>query len=331
MTGEATKLRRELSAAGLSPGVVKAAWPEWWSDAGETSVSARTELRLAVARNLGLSPRALVGERVDFVWRDKARFKHLASGIDLGVAALNSFGTSVAGALTAASDPGEGLRGISAEMLRNAVLSDRNAVDLPSLVTACWALGVPVAHLTVWPLRMKAMHAMVAARGDRHAILLARDTSYLAAAAFTLAHEMGHIALGHVKPDELLVDAENPGETEGDDDEEVAADRYALEVLTGEPEPEITLNLQRFNAPMLADAATKAGLDRGIDPGTIALAVGHRRNAWPVAMAALRLLQPDAAPVGPLLNRVASSQIHLDRLGSDNASFVRRVLGLGDG
>lgn len=325
---EATKLRRELRAAGLSSAAITAAWPEWWSDSAENSVSAKTELRLAVARNLGLSPKALVGERVDFVWRDKARFKHLASDKPQEVEALNSFGTSMASALTSASNPGDGLEGISAKLLRSAIVADHNFVNLPSLLAACWALGVPVAHLKVWPLKMKAMHAMVAARSGRHAIMLSRDTSYMAAAAFTLAHEMGHVALGHVVPDGLLVDAEEPGAIDDNDQEENEADRYALEVLTGDPEPDVALSSEAFNAPMLADAATRAGAELGIDPGTIALIVGHRRRAWPVAMAALRFIQPEPAPVGSLINQVAEGQLDLSRLGSDNASFVRRVMDL---
>lgn len=331
MQGEAGKLRSELAAAGLSAAAVTAAWPAWWSDAAENSPSARAELRLAVARNLGLSPRALVGERVDFVWRDRARYKHLSSTDAGETSALDSFGTSLAGSLAAASDPGEGLGGVPAPVLRAAILADGGVVDLPALVSACWALGVPVAHLAVWPLRIKAMHAMVAARGGRHAILMARDTSFVAAAAFTLAHEMGHAALGHVRDEGLLVDAEDPGSSRDGDDEEEAADRYALEVLTGDPDPEVRINVETFNAPMLADAARRAGRERGIDPGTIALAVGYRRKAWPVAMAALRLIQTETVAVGELVNRVAATQLDLSRLGSDNATYVARVLGLDDG
>lgn len=327
---EATDLRKKLRDAGLSGPAIDAAWPAWWSDAAETSASARAELRLALARNLGLSPKALVGERVDFVWRDRARFKHLDADTEIAVAALNSFGTALAGALLQAVEPGEGLTGLTARELRSILLKDRASVDLPGLVTACWALGVPVVQLRVWPLTKKAMHAMVAERSGRHAILLARETSYLAAAAFTLAHEMGHVALGHVRSGELLVDAEAPGAS-GDDEEEREADRFALELLMGDPDPDIRLNVETFNHAMLAEAALREGPKYGIDPGTLALAVAHRRDAWPVAMAAMRHIQPEAAPVAQLINDVARAQLDLDRLGSDNATFVARTLGLDGG
>jgi hypothetical protein len=327
--GDANSLRNELHAAGLSGAAVDAAWPNWWSDEAEASISARTELRLAVARNLGLAPKALVGERVDFVWRDRARFKHLGAEDDLPVAALNSFGVSVGRSLIEATVREGDLVGLSAGDLR-AVLLDMGTPDLPGLLTVCWAFGVPVAHLRVWPLPRKAMHAMVVGQRGRHAIMFCREASYPAIVAFTLAHEIGHIALGHVPADDILIEAEDPAGAADHDEEEMAADRYALEVLLGDPDPDITLNFDTFNHAMLADVVLRAGPEYGIDPGTLALAVAYRRNAWPVAMAAMRLIQPEPMVVSDLVNKVARSQLDLDRLGSDSAAFIGRTLGFPD-
>lgn len=327
--GDAKSLRRQLRAAGLSSSAINAAWPDWWSDEAETSKSARTELRLAVARNLGMAPQQLIGERVDFVWRDRARFKHLGADGDSPLAALNSFGVSVGRSLIQATDSVGELTGLPAAELR-AMLLGMGAPDLPGLLTVCWAVGVPVAHLRVWPLAQKAMHAMVVGQSGRHAIMFNREVSYPAMAAFTLAHEIGHIALGHVPPDDLLVDAEDPAAAADHDEEEIAADRYALEVLMGDPDPEIVLNFDTFNHAMLADVVLRAAPEYGIDPGTLALAVAHRRNAWPVAMAAMRQIQPKPVIVSDLVNRVARGQLHLDRLGNDSATFIERTLGFAD-
>jgi hypothetical protein len=314
----------------LSRSVVEAAWPEWWSDAAETSISARTELRLAVARNLGLAPKALVGERVDFVWRDRARFKHLRAEDDIPVAALNSFGVSVGRSLMEATDRRGNLVGLSAAELR-AILLGMGVPDLPGLLTVCWTFGVPVAHLRVWPLVQKAMHAMVVGQRGQHAILFSREASFPAVAAFTLAHEIGHVALGHVPPDDILVDVEDPAGAANHDDEESAADRFALEVLLGDPDPDIRINFDTFNHAELADVVLRAAPQYGVDPGTLALAVAYRRNAWPVAMAAMRLIQPERIIVSDLINHVARTQLDLDRLGGDSAAFIRRALGFVDG
>lgn len=329
MTGTADTLRTELRRAGLSQAAVEAAWPEWWSDEAETSPSARTELRLAVARSLGLAPKALVGERVDFVWHDRARFKHLRASEDKSLAALNSFGVSVGRSLLQATEAELSLVGYTAGQLREALL-DVGTPDLPGLLALCWAIGVPVAHLRVWPLTQKAMHAMVVGSRSRHAVLINRDVSYPALAAFTLAHEIGHIALGHVPDGEMLVDAEDPAGTEEHDEEEMAADRFALELLMGDPDPDIRINFDTFNSAELADAVLRTGPEYGIDPGTLAMAVAHRRNAWPVAMAAMRLIQPVPIDVAKSVNNVARQQLKLDRLGSDTATFIARALGFPD-
>jgi hypothetical protein len=329
MMGDAESLREELRAAGLSRAAVDAAWPQWWSDQAEASISAKTELRLVVARNLGLAPKALIGERVQFVWQDRARFKHLRIEDDHPKSALNSFGVSVGRSLIEATDGAESLVGFSASDLR-ALLLNMGVPDLAGLLTICWAFGVPVAHLRVWPLAQKAMHAMVVGQHDRHAILFSREASYPAMVAFTLAHEIGHIALGHVPSGVMLVDAEDPAGGADGDREETEADRYALEVLLGDPDPDIRIASDTFNHVELADAVLRASPEYGIDPGTLALAVAYRRNAWPVAMAAMKLIQPEPIVVSELVNNVARSQLDLGRLSSDNAIFIQRTLGIGD-
>jgi hypothetical protein len=328
VTDDAQSLRKRLRNAGLSAAAVDAAWPGWWTDDADSSPSARAELRFALARNLGLSAKALVGERVDFVWRDSARFKHLADCDAGDRAALNSFGASVGRLLMRATEGGPGLVGIPAVKLRAMLLGGSSAVELVGLLAACWSAGIPVAYLRVSPLPTKSMHAMVVGNAGRHAILLSRDARYPAITAFTLAHEIGHVALGHVRGADIIVDAEDPARGADGDEEERAADRYALELLMGSAEPTISINFDTFNSAELADAALRAGPEYGIDPGTLALAVAYQRNAYPVAMAAMRFIYTNPSPVWLAVNRVASRHLRLDTAGDDGAEFLARVLGL---
>ena len=330
MMAGADTLRSQLRAAGLSRAAVDAAWPDWWSDQAEASASARTELRLAIARNLGLSPTSLVGERVDFVWRDRARFKHLRAEAGMPIAVLNSFGVSVGRSLIAATPEGGSLLGLKASRLR-AYLLNSGLPDLMGLLATCWSTSTAVAYLRVWPLTQKAMHAMVVGHRRKHAVLLSREANYPAIAAFTLAHEMGHIALGHVPADDILVDAEDPAETAHHDAEETAADQYALEVLLGDPDPDLRINFATFNHVELAEVVLRMGPELGIDPGALALAVAFRRNAWPVAMAAMRLIYHQPVHVSNVVNRVAEQQLELEKLGPDSSVFIRRTLGIGHG
>ncbi|BCH35251.1 hypothetical protein MesoLjLc_71810 [Mesorhizobium sp. L-8-10] len=327
---DSDQLRKDLRRAGLSPAAIDAAWPTWWQDDLSQSPSARAELRFALARKLGLAPKPLLGERVEFVWKDKARFKHLGTESDAEREVLSSFGMSVGRLLTRAAPLGRGFSGIGAEELRASILRSNEYVDLRNLSQTCWALGVPVVHLRVFPLVVKAMHAMVV--GERHvgAIMLGRDASYPALLAFTLAHEIGHLALAHVAPGSALVDIEDPIKAKEADDEEKAADEYALTLLTGSPKPEITTEMARYNHTMLTAAVTQAGPQHRIEPGTLALCVGHLQHNWPVVMSALRRIYGEPVPIWKAINTLARNEIDWSALLEDDRSFVEALLKLSD-
>ena len=87
-------LKKRLKEAGLSDPLIEAAWPAWWSDEALASQSAKAELRFTIARKLGLNPRSLLHDEVEFIWKDEARFKHLSNETDGQKWALTSFGMS---------------------------------------------------------------------------------------------------------------------------------------------------------------------------------------------------------------------------------------------
>lgn len=291
--------------------------------------SGEAELRFALSKRLGLAPRSLLGEEVEFIWNDEARFKHLTAAQEFQKAALTSFGIAFGRILLNATPSGPGLSGLTPEALRKAIHSQDRHVDLHTMIGLCWSLGVPVIHLRVFPLPVKSMHAMIVAHEGRHAILLGRDAHYPAPIAFTLAHEMGHAALGHLDDGPAIVDMDDTGDAPDADEpdaEELEADRFALTILTGSPEPVIEVDRTRFNSPTLAGAALKAAHEYGIEPGALALCLGHQRNAWPTAIGALKFIYQDKFPVWEYVNNVALDQIDFSNLSSDAAMWIRTVI-----
>lgn len=125
MDDSTRRLVKELRDAGLSEQAIDAAWPAWWSEDADASESARAELRFALARKLGLAPEPLLGERVEFVWKDDARFKNLSTEDAAMQAALASFGVAIGRILLRATDVGGQITGISAGDLRSAILQNR--------------------------------------------------------------------------------------------------------------------------------------------------------------------------------------------------------------
>lgn len=327
MAGKEHRLVRELRAAGISRAAIDAAWPSWWDESLRDEPSGEAELRFALSRRLGISATALVGEQVDFTWTNEALFKHLSAQDETQRAAITSFGVSIARLLTRATPDGPGLEGITAEGLREAILAERPIVDLTAILGACWALAAPVIQLKVFPTETKSMHAMVVRQGHRHAIMLARASRFSAQVAFTLAHEIGHAALGHLADTTAIVDMEDPSAHTSGDKQELEADRFALELLTGSPEPDIRIEGARITARALAKAVAQAGPAHRIDPAMLALCVGHQRQEWRAAVGALGILDPEPTDPASLINRSAAEQLEWDALGEDAVDWLRKVTG----
>lgn len=328
MAGDDENLIERLRKAGFSRAAIQAAWPSWWSEEAGATPSGRAELRFALARRLGLEPKPLLGERVEFVWNDEARFKHLSTHDEAQRAALTSFGMSV-GRLLLRATPSGPTDLIAAQELRDAILAGSQFVDLGSLIGTCWALRIPVIHLRVFPLEAKSMHAVVVGVDGRFAILLGRDAAYPAPVAFTLAHELGHVMLGHLANAPALIDLEDPALARDGDEQEEEADKFALTLLTGSPEPDIRTDIDHYNAPTLAAAVLRAAGEYAVEPGTLALCLAYGRGLWPVAMSALGFIYGEKKPAWREVNGIADGELDWDLLGDEAAHYLRNVM-IGD-
>jgi hypothetical protein len=334
VTNESAKgLRFRLRGLGLSDNVISAAWPRWWSDNAEDSISARAELRFGLARRLGLDPNSLLEDRDEprFLWREEARFKHLSGETELERAGITSFGRAIASILLAGLyEPAEHLSGVAPQELRASVLaSGQPFVTLADLLALSWAVGIPVVHLRVFPWPQKRMAAMTVKVGSRSAVLLGKDSSYPANVAFYLAHELGHVALNHVPVDGQIVDLEDemPSPDVGDG-EELDADAFALELLTGDPAPTVLPSGPGWaHGRALAQAALQAAPALQIEPGTLALCFGHSTGDWRTANAALGQIYADPQPVWTYVNAIAHQQLVSVDLPLDALDFLDAVLG----
>jgi hypothetical protein len=326
MPTEAASLRQELRQAGFASSAIDAVWPGWWSKEAETSFSAMAELRFTVARRLGLSPKSLFDGPPRFVWQDAAKFKNLGTTTQDEATLLTSFGAAVGRYTLAALPDQDQFRQVDALELRQAILSSSPFVGLSELLAFCWGIGIPVVQLHIFPLDRKKMHALTARLVDRFAILVGRESSFPAQIAYFIAHEIGHIMLGHIERGGAILEFGDPIKANHPDDEEAAADRYALELLTGDPDGEVVANISRFTATQLAVAASNASTMVKVDPGILALCLAHATGRWRQGYGALRLISPESVNVGELLNQLAVTQLDLDLLTLDGQDYLQEVL-----
>jgi hypothetical protein len=283
-----------------------------------------------LARYFGVSPKALLGDRVEFVWTDNAKFKQLTASEYLEKAALTSFAVAVGRVLVRATPHTRSLLGVHASEIRNAILAGSVHVGLQDLLATCWGVGIPVIHLRVFPLASKSMQAMVVGVDGRFAVLLGRDAHYPAPVAFALAHEMGHIAKGHVGASGVLVDDDTVMSASTVDAEETEANKFALEVLTGSADPDIRANVTSFNSAQLAQAVLQSAGSYRIEPGTLALCLAYRTNNWRVAMAALRRIYSEPKDVWREVNLVAESGLNWGSTNDEDRDFLAAVMGIAD-
>jgi Zn-dependent peptidase ImmA (M78 family) len=325
---DSARLRRRLKDIGLSDPAVEAAWPSWWSDEADDSTSARTELRFSLARKLGLDPRSLIeDEEPRFVWRDVARFKHLSGEGEREQAAITSFGRALGNVLVHATQMPVGPVDAGALELRAAILRQRPYVGLIELVSLCWSIGIPVVHLRVFPWPQKRMAAMAVRVADRYAILLGKDSNYPAHVAFYLAHEIGHVASGHLSQGRSIVDFESQIGSEEGDTEEILADRFAPELLTGEPSPMVLPSTERYSARSLAKTVIGASEELKIEPGTLALCFAYSTKDWKKGTAAMRYIYRSPQPVWRQINQIARTQLSSELVPDDSAHYLAAVLG----
>lgn len=330
MTSDIENFRLRLNKKlGYSEAAISAAWPEWWSKEAEGSPSAEAELRFSMARKLGLDPRSLLDdEGPRFFWDDSAKFKHFKGDDQRERPAISAFGISISRMLIKTVEPFHSIVGVSASELRTSILKLQPFVSFIDLLKLLWGVGIPIIYLRVHPLEAKRMAAMAVAIQKRHAILLAKDAQYPAPVAFHVAHEIGHIALGHVVEGSAVVDMESPVEYAAEaDKEEKASDRFALELLTGDPNFTIEKLGKGRNPGELALQVQKVGLDTAIEPGTLAMCYGYVTGEWDTVFAALPFIYEQAIPVWMVTNRIAKQQMEWDALGDENGSFIRAVIG----
>ena len=333
----ADALVSKLLDAGLSKALVAAALPDWWTVEESRSASARTMVSMLLARRLSLDPESLLDDNVPvgFLHTGPVKFKHMKLGPGERRDALIAFSKGIGRTLISAMPADLPQRPAPAdplELRRILFASGSQFISFGDVLNACWSLGIPVLHLRLFPARTKGVTAITVRQGDRHAILVARESGPDAQYMFHVAHELGHIALGHLKDVTAIVDADptdpaNHADELVDDDEERAADAYAQALLSGNSNFQVTPSngLGFGTAHELAQRALQAGPQLGIDPGHIVMTYGYTTGAWPTAMAAAKLLPQQPDKPGSLVNKVLWGQINSTDIEPSTLAYLEAV------
>ncbi|WP_201011456.1 ImmA/IrrE family metallo-endopeptidase [Rhodococcus sp. NKCM2511] len=264
------------------------------------------------------------------MWRDEARFKNLGTVTEAEQQVLTGFGMAVGRTAISATPGNFWPIPASALELREAILSSSQSVGISELISTCWAIGIPVLSTKIFPLAKKSMHAMSVRLDNRYCIIIGLYSKYPAKISFTVAHELGHIALGHLEESGALFDIVDPTDVDNPDHEEREADRYALQLLTGSERPDFIPQLPEYNGTMLARSLMDHPVP-GVDSGVVALCTAFKNQKWKESYSALKMLprQHSEFDVGDqIINPLAQAQFDLGAIDDDRAEFLATVLGV---
>jgi hypothetical protein len=300
----------------------------------EASADGVAELAMHMSRRLSIDFGSLIkGLIVPKGAVARVAFKHGVNTDSSSLQAASFIASSLAQAVLAAMPTHYRPLPISPSDLR------RQASDLTSgpfgfeaLLNICWDHGIPVIPLPNLPVGIRKMDGAVLQIGERPVIILAKKKSSRAWLSFILAHEIGHIILGHLQPGSTIVDI-SLQETStylsesSKDLQESDADTAALEIMGGAAVSEEIARWSSNDSPVeLAVNARSASATLNIEAGHFILRHAFATKRWPEAIVALRFLSEDFHPESALLGQM-KKRLDMDLVATDLQDLVAQVTG----
>lgn len=274
-----------LESVGIPRGFARRALPGWWDDEISSSPSGLQQAQLYLARAFNLDARTLAAPGAVQFRSAQHKFKLSKDVTEAAVLVSAQYATAMAKlALTGIDKPQIPLPPDPAAM-RQACLRYGPAVGLESLLSYCVEMGVPVLHIESLP-GLK-MYGLVVRHANRYAIVISRK-GCASEILFWLAHEIGHIACGHLQADGFVADEKiSAGARDADESQ---ADAFAIWLLNGRDKAQYMHTRYALTAEKLAEAVIEKGKVLGVDPGHIALNYAHGMGRHALGKAALKLL-----------------------------------------
>lgn len=324
-------LYKRLTEVGLPRAFVRQfALPSWWDDSVVTNPAAYSQGLMLLSRHLGLDLQSLLDASQPVRLREfgPCKFKKRDDATEDSLALARAMATRAAQlAASTISEPFADAT-LSALEIRQQILDQGSRwVGLDELVVFCWSAGIPVLHLDHFPAGARRPDGFAARVAGRPVIVICRAEQQPAWLLFILAHELGHIMLGHVPEDGTLVDERvRESDAPNTDAEERDANQFAIELLTGSAQTRYAAAGRWPNAGELANSAKSMGRSKFVEPGHIVLnyASSMGANFFPVARAALKIIEPHAHAIKLIRDRM-SENMDWSQLPEDSCEFLMRV------
>ncbi len=317
-------LHDRLKQRGFSwPFVRSFVLPDWWQD---EMADNETDLALAeayIAKQLGFSAEALRqrGRRLGPPPMAEVRFKRYKNEIDdkVRASALVAWRAAQIVVRTLKADVPAFRGRRPAQEIRESILRRHEYANLDSMLEYCWESGIIVLQLAHTPPDGKRFDGLAAVVRGRPIIVLASRRDSAPWLAFYVAHELGHIMLGHVRSGGGALIDKSLASATGQDTDEREADKFALELLSSLAQPRI--RDLKASATRLALIAAGSARNLGVDPGVFTLIYAKSNNRWGVAQNALKTLGLDSGGRAKVADRLPR-YVDRDQLSESDEQFL---------
>jgi hypothetical protein len=313
-------LLSRLGAAGIPASFARKTLPAWWNDEIALSRSGLQQAQMYFSRAFHLDLASLAQPRGAIQFQESQRKFKLSRNV-----AENDVSVSAYFANAMANLALVGFAAVQHQVpkdpvaLRAEILKTHACVSLDALLSWCATAGIPVLHIDKLP--GKKMTGLVVREGERFAIVLSKKGTP-AHLLFHLAHELGHIANGHLTGSGFVVD-EKIGRANAADADEKEADAYAIRLLNGSEvshRPGASTVI-RSGVGLYKAALVKASQER-VDVGHIILNYGNSQQTHALATMALKSIPGESNGIS-LVNTAFFKALDAEKLSEDQLDLLK--------
>lgn len=324
-----SSLYAKLSKIGLNQHYVKNnGLPSWWNDELNDKPMAVLEGAGYIADHLNLNLESLlVEENIRFNSSPPTKFKqhnsrnqdhpYLAQALASRVAELTAYGTEA----NFTSLPTD------VKKIRAEILTNHTTVNLKSLLEYCWSKGIVVVYFNNFPPKIKKFAALIQWKFNSPVIILSSKYKYSARLAFDLAHELGHLALGHLK-EGILVDEKIKYDCNQNDDDECQANKFATQLLLGDCDNCLEDQGIFHHNQLIKYAQLICQQNPHVHVDSIVLNYGwHTKKNWGFVQKALKKLD-SLANGQQIVNEYLADRLDWDKFNDESYEYLEKVLGV---
>ncbi|OYT90553.1 MAG: hypothetical protein CFE43_17600 [Burkholderiales bacterium PBB3] len=308
----------------MPTGFARMALPAWWEDEIAQSKSGLQQAQMYFARAFHIDLVSLAQSSGPVRFQETQRkFKLSRNVVESDVSVSAHFATAIANLALVGVGTKQSIVPKDPVELRAAILQKHSCVSLSALLAWCAEANIPVLHIHKLP--GKKMTGLVVREDGRFAIVLSKKGTP-AHLLFHLAHELGHIANGHLQENGFVADEKIGGADAGDADEK-EADAYAIRLLNGK---EVSYGPGASSVIRSGVALYKAALARAtqerIDVGHIILNYGNSQKNHPLANMALKSIPGESDGI-KVVNSAFVQALDASKLSDDQVELLKTATG----